>query len=93
MRRKIGLNGFGAQILHKLLSFGQIHDTRDTLGNFYFILFISLFDKKNLHGFNRQGRNLCNKIKEDFICIFYLGRHVHLMNDNSTHCIMPSNPI
>ena len=32
MRRKIGLNGFGAQILHKLLSFGQIHDTRDTLG-------------------------------------------------------------
>ena len=32
MRRKIGLNGFGAQILHKLLSFGQIHDARDTLG-------------------------------------------------------------
>ena len=49
MRRKIGLNGFGAQILHKLLSFGQIHDTRDTLDsivNFYFILFISLFEKK-----------------------------------------------
>ena len=32
MRGRIGLNGFGAQILHKLLSFGQIHDTRDTLG-------------------------------------------------------------
>ena len=49
MRRKIGLNGFGAQILHKLLSFGQIHDTRDTLGwigHFYFILLISLFEKK-----------------------------------------------
>ena len=49
MRGKIGLNGFGAQILHKLLSFGQIHDTRDTLGwigSFYFMLFISLFEKK-----------------------------------------------
>ena len=52
------------QILHKLLLIGQIHDTRDTLGsivNFYFILLISLFEKKNVHG---QGRNLCNNIRK-----------------------------
>ena len=46
MRRKIGLNGFGAQILHKLLSFGQIHDTRDTLGSIVtFYLFLCLRKK------------------------------------------------